>query len=199
MKRPVIFASGASLLSGMLLLMAGCDILGFAPPKTENDTQPKAAPTSFQVRAERRAFDGAPPVIPHKSFGIACIKCHTATGRLVPPEGIAPANPHVGDRRAGSLTNCKQCHVFANTDQLFVAADFVGLHQQYEPAERAYKSAPPVIPHPTTMRANCLACHGGQAARPEIVCDHPERVNCVQCHVEGAAVSTVEMLGSIPE
>jgi cytochrome c-type protein NapB len=198
MKRPTIFKFAALSLLGAFLLSAGCDQLGLTS-KPEAKSTATVQPTSFQVRAERRAFDGAPPVIPHKSFGIDCTKCHTITGLLVPSVGIAPANPHEGDRRAGSLTNCKQCHVFANTDQLFVEADFTGLRQQYQPSSRAHPLAPPVIPHPTTMRANCMACHSGQAARPEIICTHPERTNCVQCHVEGSGVTSVEMLGSTAE
>jgi len=49
---------------------------------------------SLQVRAKRRAYDGAPPVVPHESFGLACKTCHTAEGKIVPTIGLAPANPN---------------------------------------------------------------------------------------------------------
>ncbi len=136
-------------------------------------------PANLQVRSKRRAFDGAPPVVPHESFGLACMTCHTAEGKIVPPLGIAPASPH--DSRSASFSNCKQCHVFSLTDRLFVETDFQGVPQQYRPAGLVHH--PPVIPHATAMRAQCAACHTGPAARPEIVCSHPHRTNCVQCHV----------------
>ena len=40
------------------------------------------------------------------------------------------------------------------------------------------------------VRANCVACHSGPAAREEIRTTHPERVRCNQCHVP---VETVEL------
>ena len=43
------------------------------------------------------------------------------------------------------------------------------------------------IPHPLQLRENCLACHGGPAARAELRTTHPERVRCRQCHVPDVA------------
>jgi cytochrome c-type protein NapB len=140
-------------------------------------------PTSFEVRAQRRAFDGAPPVIPHVSFGADCVTCHTSTGQAIPTVGLAPTNPHYGDPRVGALENCRQCHLFTRASTTFQDNTFAGLPQKRHTAERANPLAPPVTPHPLNMRANCLACHSGPAARPEIVCTHPERANCVQCHL----------------
>lgn len=163
------------MLVCLLAFFVGCELQG--PLGQETDLELK--PTSLQVRAKRRAFDGAPPVVPHESFDVACIICHTAEGKIVPTIGIAPANPH--DFQSASFTNCKQCHVFSQTDRLLVESDFQGIPQQHRPADLTYRA--PVISHPTAMRANCAACHTGPAARPEIVCPHPHRTNCVQCHV----------------
>ena len=140
-------------------------------------------PASFAVRAQRRAFDGAPAIIPHEPFGVDCVTCHTPTGNSIPTIGVAPANPHYGDARAGALENCRQCHLFSHTTTVFVANSFQGRLQRRHAAERAHPTAPPVTPHSLSMRTNCLACHAGPAARPEILCTHPERTNCVQCHL----------------
>jgi hypothetical protein len=156
---------------------------GCQPDAATNRRSDAVQPTSFAVRAQRRAFDGAPPVIPHMPFGADCVTCHTATGQAIPTVGAAPANPHLGDPRVGSLENCRQCHLFAQTSSTFKQNSFAGIPQERHTAERAHPLAPPVTPHPLQMRENCIACHAGPAARPEIVCTHPERSNCVQCHL----------------
>lgn len=147
------------------------------------DADLKLQPASLQVRAKRRAFDGAPPVIPHAPLGADCTRCHTATGKRVPPLGIAPANPHLGNPRAGAFKNCRQCHVFNLTPTLFVKNTFRGIPQRLTPGPRAFAGAPPVIPHAIFLRENCRACHSGPAARREILCTHAERANCRQCHL----------------
>jgi cytochrome c-type protein NapB len=137
----------------------------------------------LQDRSKRRAFDGAPPVVPHQSFGVACVTCHTETGKEIPTVGIASANPHRGSQQEGAFANCKQCHLFANANDQFVDNSFQGLTGARDSAERAFAGAPPVTPHSVAMRSNCLACHTGIAARPEIRCTHPERTTCQQCHL----------------
>jgi len=162
----------------LLAVFVGCDWQGPSGSRMgATDVELKSA--SLQVRAKRRAFDGAPPVVPHKPLGVACITCHTTVGKAVPTLGIAPANPH--DARSASFSNCRQCHVFSQTDRLFVETNFQGILQQHSPAGLVHR--PPVIPHATALRANCAACHAGPAARPEIICSHPHRTNCVQCHI----------------
>jgi len=168
----------------LLVFFVGCPFFAGCQPQgpsssrmQESDTELR--PASLQVRAKRRAFDGAPPVVPHESLGMACVTCHTAEGKAVPTLGVAPANPH--DFHSASFSNCRQCHVFSQTDRLFVETNFQGIRQQHRPA--GLTDQPPVIPHTTAMRSNCAACHTGPAARPEIVCSHPNRTNCVQCHV----------------
>lgn len=136
--------------------------------------------TASSVRAERRAFDGAPPVIPHESLGAACITCHTQTGKPVPNLAFAPANPHGS---GGQFQNCRQCHLFRQDEQLFQPSEFEPLVASLAQGERLFPGAPPTVPHDEFMRKNCVACHAGPSARPEIRCSHPERVNCQQCHL----------------
>lgn len=165
----------------LLAALVGCG--------TQRVESSAVALTASTVRAERRAYDGAPPAIPHPPLGAACTACHTTTGSSRPGVGFAPANPHAGTRVEGSIQNCKQCHVFKNTEKTFVASTFVGLEQDLRRGTRQYPGAPPVMPHAKFMRENCTACHSTVAARPEIRCSHPERANCLQCHLEATAVA----------
>ena len=183
----------ARLLCLVIVLMStGCG------NEADNSYNLPLAPTSFETRAARRAYDGAPPVIPHRPFGMACQTCHTESGKELPTIGIAPANPHLHHRREGSFTNCAQCHVFTESDDVFAENTFRGFHQVYQAADRAHLLAPPVIPHPTGMRSNCLACHTGPAARPEIKCSHPQRTNCMQCHLAVEAKNEALLQSSSP-
>lgn len=144
--------------------------------------QPVAPPSAFQVRAARRAYDGAPPVIPHAPLGGACVNCHAASAREVPGVGLAPPNPHLKTAGLSDASRCRQCHVFATTQEVLVASTFEGLDQQPRRGDRLFLGAPPVIPHHIFMREDCLSCHSGQAVREEIRCTHPERIRCLQCH-----------------
>ena len=168
----------ASIIAGLLVVLPGC----------QENSQGTTALTPTAVRASRRAFDGAPPVIPHEPLGPACATCHSDLGKPVPGMGFAPANPHAGVSYAGALQNCRQCHVSQAADNSFAATNFTGLRQAVRGGERLFPTAPPVIPHRVFMRENCLSCHDGPGARPEIRCTHPDRVNCRQCHVESGPI-----------
>jgi nitrate reductase cytochrome c-type subunit len=176
------FLSVCFFLSTTCLVTPGCDhlqtSLGLSP------TAPSTSLTASTIRADRRAYDGAPPVIPHEQLGASCTACHTTTGMEVPGKGFAPANPHLHTSVVGRTANCRQCHMFAETIDEFAASNFIGLRQDLRRGDRLYAGAPPVIPHPIAMRENCRACHTTPAARPEIRCTHPERTNCVQCHMQ---------------
>lgn len=164
----------ADLVLVLLFVTLGCE-----PAPDAN-----LRPTLAAVRATRRAYDGAPPVIPHPPLHGACTKCHAATGQPVPGYGLAPANPHLGTRDAAATANCRQCHVFAETKETFAESSFIGRAVSLATrGERAFPGAPPTIPHEVTLRANCRACHSDPAGRPELRCSHPERENCRQCHV----------------
>lgn len=143
---------------------------------------PARSPSHTKVRAARRAYDGAPPVIPHPALGGPCINCHTATGRPTPGVGIAPANPHLHTPGMSAQSRCQQCHVFVRDAEVKVSNSFAGLPQRMVSGDRLHPLAPPVIPHHLFMREDCNACHSGPAAREEIRCTHPERVRCLQCH-----------------
>ncbi|GAP64115.1 hypothetical protein ARMA_2538 [Ardenticatena maritima] len=132
----------------------------------------------------RRAYDGAPPWVPHPvedamAYGSnTCLQCHETGGYVPPMEAYAPVAPHP------ELLNCTQCHVPVLEETLF-------RENTYEPApppalgNEAYDGAPPPVPHEIVpaMRENCAACHIGPSAPPEIRTDHLERDNCLQCHV----------------
>ena len=145
-----------------------------------------ALKSAASERAARRAYDGAPPVIPHASFGADCAACHTREGLSVPGVGFAPASPHALTPGIGDTARCRQCHVERTTAQLFVPNRFEGLPQDLRRGARAHPLAPPVIPHQLLLRDNCAACHAGPAAREEIRTSHPERERCAQCHVPQA-------------
>jgi len=154
-----------------------------------------AVKTVATARAERRAYDGAPPTIPHENFGIECIACHDAEGMEVTDVGFAPPMPHEVTAGMSAISRCRQCHVFIEADTLFAKNDFRGLRQDLRRGGRLYATAPPTIPHKTFMRENCAACHTGPAAREEIRTPHPERVRCRQCHVSVETVALFQPAG----
>lgn len=181
------------LLVFMALLTTG--VLGCAQesmvavPDSDGGMKSAAA-----VRAERRLYDGAPPVIPHENFGMTCTECHNVQGVEVSGVGFAPPQPHADTAGMGAISRCVQCHVFKQSDAVFAASDFVGLRQDLRRGARLNPIAPPTIPHKIFMRENCLACHSGSAAREEIRTTHPERVRCRQCHVPAGSRAEFESL-----
>ena len=140
--------------------------------------------TDASARAERRLFDGAPPVMPHAAQGAVCTACHNEHGIEVPGLGFAPPSPHDPVEASGSTARCAQCHVGRVTEDELVASSFEGLEQDMRQGARLGELSPPVIPHAVLMRENCQACHTGPAAREEIRTSHPERQRCRQCHLE---------------
>ena len=167
------------LVAGALVAGTGCDDGNWVSVPGSVD----ALKSSASVRAERRAYDGAPPTIAHDDFGMSCGACHDAQGRHVTNVGFAPASPHDDTKTEGATGRCRQCHVEVLDDGLFVATDWVGLRQDLSPGLRLAANSPPRIPHMLLMRENCGACHTGPGAREEIRTSHPERDRCTQCHV----------------
>lgn len=139
---------------------------------------------SADARAKLRAFEGAPPVIPHPIADL-----HVQTCRACHAQGL-----RAGDKTArmvshASLTNCTQCHVEADPSATPPPPPsengFVGLRASGYGGTRAWAGAPPVMPHATFMRTNCVSCHGEfgyDGWRP----DHLSRSNCIQCHAPAA-------------
>ncbi|HEX5635251.1 MAG TPA: hypothetical protein VFX50_18535 [Gemmatimonadales bacterium] len=144
-----------------------------------------ATKSTLAERAARRAYDGAPPVVPHEVFGKDCGTCHGARGVAVAGLGYAPPAPH-GSTPGMAAARCAQCHVTQAPVAPFVASRFAGLRQEPVSGPRHHELAPPVIPHRVFLREDCLACHGGPAAREELRTSHPERTRCRQCHAEVA-------------
>lgn len=186
-----------------------------SPPGTVGSGWPKPAATpspalkltqetldeALRRRQSRRAYDGAPPTIPHhvkQSAAAECMACHGEGLRLGKLQ--ASIIPH------DNFTNCTQCHV----PDMEGLGDFPGSQQPpgsknalppdprakgntftgtFPPrkGERAWDIAPPVIPHGTFMRQSCLSCHGPTGSDP-MRSTHPERQNCTQCHAPSAAL-----------
>ncbi|XAL99321.1 hypothetical protein OT109_17295 [Phycisphaeraceae bacterium D3-23] len=148
-------------------------------PGTEQDKQRDLA-----AREERRAFNGAPPTIPHRIDPVdvtGCTACHGPQGMRV-GDVVARPMPHA------PYASCTQCHVPQNTlapDELpWLDNDFQGLPAPTH-GERAWQGAPPTIPHTTHMRSNCIACHGPNGASG-LQSSHPWRTSCTQCHAPSA-------------
>lgn len=156
----------------------------------EPPEEPPPAPVkraSLEDRGERRAYNGAPPTIPHAVDAIssdACLGCHEVGATLEKQRADRMPHPY--------LTACQQCHAPTESPidpTLLVASRFVGVPAPFE-GERAWKGAPPTIPHTTLMRDTCASCHGPQG-KPGLRTSHPERVSCTQCHAPSAELDQV--------
>lgn len=162
-------------------LRSGIPDRGAEAAQVDPRSEARLRPEARRLRAERRAYDGAPPTIPHpiaERNAVACMSCHVDGLKLV--DKIAPPMPHK------AYASCVQCHV-AVSDSVQPAAlevenDFKGLSSAVV-APRAWPGAPPVIPHTTWQRERCVACHG-PAGKPGLRTSHPERQSCVQCHAD---------------
>lgn len=160
---------------------------GHAAP-TNAAVKPVPAPAttivseSTAARSARRAYDGAPPTIPHEPLGGECTACHgeeaTEAG-----DAVAPAFPHAKTPGLSDASRCTQCHVYRNTEQLFRASGFTGdLQDVNRKGLRKTPKAAPQRPHRAFMREDCRVCHLGPGARPELVPKHGPRPKCEACH-----------------
>ncbi len=151
-----------------------------------------AKEAALAARSQRRAYDGAPPVIPHpvrQRSASECRACHERGIAL--GAKTAPMYPH------DAFQSCTQCHAMAEPnlpwggrsaglepDPRGVDNSFVG---SPAPAEgpRWTGIAPPRIPHTTFMHERCESCHGVTGANA-MRSTHPDRQNCEQCHAPQA-------------
>ena len=128
-------------------------------------------------RLARRAYDGAPPVIPHRVRAIGrenCLSCHDPGSRDNDQRVAAPrSHPAWGD--------CRQCHVEQRTDADFQANVFEPLWWPSS-GPRLFETSPPLVPHPVQNREQCETCHIGVRAHPALRAQHGHRPNCEQCH-----------------
>lgn len=155
-------------------------VLAEVPPQTE--AQHLAV---LEARARTRAYDGAPPTIPHAVDGkstFECLACHEK-GAMVAGKR-APAMSH--ERH----DSCTQCHVAPGGPPSpppapLTSSTFVG-RPPIARGTRAWAGAPPTIPHSTWMRTACGSCHGAAGALG-MRSTHPWRESCLQCHAPSAA------------
>ncbi len=163
---------------------AGLRMLGAREPARA--ATPAERTAALAERDARRAYEGAPPTIPHAIDQLAvpaCLACHergvTIAGRRAPPMSH--------DVQA----SCVQCHVVATDPRSALAvvtvpaSTFVGLRRAGGGAQ-AWAGAPPVVPHPTWMRERCESCHG-PGGRQGLRTPHPAQSSCQQCHAPSAA------------
>ena len=171
------------------------------PARTDEvERTPELFAAALEDRREHRAYEGAPPTIPHainEKGASECMACHgeglRIDGRLATPMSHE------------YLTNCTQCHVpevgsipaaDERYDELPLDNTFVGL-ERWGPAERAHEGAPPVNPHPEHMREDCMSCHG-EIARPGLRTTHPWKSECTQCHAPSATLDQHPMIPELP-
>ena len=154
-------------------------------PLGEIKISPKEKLTSLQQREQNRSFNGAPPTIPHpidQRSDASCVACHS--------DGILTKTLRIPRMSHAFLANCTQCHVENNPKHmpatLFRENEFTGLEAPTG-GPRAFKNAPPQIPHSTWMRSDCMSYHG-LAGRHGIRTTHPWRNNCQQCHAPSATM-----------
>ena len=152
---------------------------GFPAVSDPVERDPATRGASLARRAESRAYDGAPPTIPHavdQTSAGACLACH-GEGLLVDGH-LAPRISHE------PFASCTQCHVGASGPPGSVATavdnGFEGLGSPGT-GGRAWPGAPPTIPHGTWLRDDCASCHG-VTGWPGLRTTHPDRHQCVQCH-----------------
>jgi len=161
------------------------DLVAALPPAIDLSNETDAdRERVIAERAELRAYDGAPPLVPHAvtQQHMDCAACHLGGAAI--GDKIAPRMSHA------VYASCTQCHVPKDDPrpaQLPVTQpgnSFVGLAAPMR-GERAWVGAPPTIPHTTTMRSECNSCHG-PAGKVGLRTPHAVRTSCTQCHTPSA-------------
>lgn len=154
-------------------------------PLAKFEIDPKEKKLALKRREQNRAYNGAPPTIPHPINQISdasCVACHEG--------GIKTESLRVSRMSHQFLSNCTQCHVENSPGHLkpivFRENHFDGVDAP-EQGPRAFPGAPPQIPHATWMRSDCMSCHGDSGLHG-IRTTHPWRNNCQQCHAPSAAL-----------
>ena len=142
------------------------------------------------ARRLHRAYDGAPPTIPHPVDGkstFECLACHEKGAIVLGKRAFAMSHER--------HDSCTQCHVAAGGPPSpppppLASNSFDGLIA-WSKGERAWPGSPPKIPHTTVMRTECGACHGVAGALA-LRTRHPIQANvsarewresCPHCHM----------------
>lgn len=180
-------------------------LIGLLPRPTDS-VPPRSAEARAQVlarRAKGRAFDGAPPSIPHPIATRAepnCLVCHEHGAQIATLR--APKMSHQ------LLQNCPQCHAEGFVQEPMAPGpaiaenDFRALPFGGQGA-RAWRGAPPVVPHRGFMRQRCDSCHGVAGALG-LRTPHADRQSCMQCHVfdadsdQGSFFSALRVRADVP-
>ena len=164
-------------------------------PMAEVEITPGQKKFALALREQNRAFNGAPPSVPHPIDQMstqACMACHG--------QGIKTESLRVSKMSHHFLENCTQCHVENDPRHmpasLFRENSFVGLPAPTG-GPRAFEGAPPMIPHSTWMRVDCMSCHGFAGVHG-IRSTHPWRKNCQQCHAPSSELDQLE-IGETPQ
>lgn len=159
-------------------------------PLAEIKISPEEKLIALQLRARNRAYNGAPPTVPHAidpQSDASCVACHQT--------GVVTASLRIPRMSHTFLANCTQCHVESQPRHLpavvFRENLFAGLPAPTA-GPRAFPGAPPQIPHTTWMRSDCMSCHGYEG-RHGIRTTHPWRSNCLQCHTPSAPMEQTLM------
>ncbi len=157
-------------------------------PLAEIRIDPQEKRAALQQRAQNRAFNGAPPTIPHaidQLSDASCVACHK--------DGVLTKSLRISRMSHTFLTNCTQCHVESHPRHMpatvFRENTFAGLPAPAA-GPRAFAGAPPQIPHSTWMRSDCMSCHGYEG-RHGLRTTHPWRNSCQQCHAPSARMEQI--------
>lgn len=193
--------------NGEIYLASRSALVGLLPSVTAEvpPRSPEARAAALVRRAQRRAYDGAPPTIPHPTDPRAlpnCLVCHEHGAKIA--ELIAPKMSHA------PLGGCPQCHVESVSPEVIAAGLAPALLKNgFEPTgfggpgARAWTGAPPVVPHQSFMRQRCDSCHGVSAPLG-LRTPHADRQSCVQCHVfdekldRGSFFAALHSRGAMP-
>lgn len=166
------------------------DLESDVDPMAEVTITPEQKKFALSLREQNRAFNGAPPTVPHSIDQMstqACMACHG--------EGIKTESLRASKISHQFLNNCTQCHVENDPRHmlasLFRENSFIGLPAPTG-GPRAFEGAPPMIPHSTWMRVDCMSCHGFTGVQG-IRSTHPWRKNCQQCHAPSSVLDQLEI------
>ncbi len=165
-----------------------------------------AHPRTLKTVRFLRAYEGAPPRIPHPLTADefrtdACRTCHERGGYSVRFSAYVPLTPHpergiclqchvgedavlgVAEASRNPNSRCPLCHGPSGGPVRAAASATWPTTVWPRLSPKTPDRAPPPVPHDLQYRQNCLTCHAGPAAVAEIRTTHPERANCRQCHV----------------
>lgn len=144
---------------------------------------------ALELRQLNRAFNGAPPTVPHsinQMSSDSCMLCHG--------QGLSMTSLRASKMSHQYLSECTQCHVENDPKHMpartFGETTFVGLPAP-KAGPRAFPGAPPQIPHTTWMRVDCLSCHG-PSGEFGIRTTHPWRQDCQQCHAVASGLEQTQ-------